>query len=158
MLDSGADVAMCFDADMRIVDRNAARMLPRMASRFGICLPINPRYLVKVDGTIGADSDWNKCLEETIGELVSLNCSPIAINLEDSPGTELAEVYCEEMLDYPVRGPIAWARAMWETGIVPLILAPQFCVCEKHIGCGNEIILHEGHDAVKRHYAAHRTS
>jgi hypothetical protein len=56
------------------------------------------------------------------------------------------------MLERPVRGPIAWARAMFATGITPLILPPQWCVCERHIGIGGEIMIHEGHEAAKRHY------
>jgi hypothetical protein len=173
MLDSGADVAMCFDADMRIVDREAARTLPLLAERFGICLPINPRYLVKVDGTVGADTNWQPdCAEhrydKSRGNGPSVNCSPIAISFSFSfsravsrgilyPGVDLAEAYCVEMLDDPARGPIAWWRAMWHSGISPLILPPQWCVCEKHIGIGNEIILHEGHEKVKRHYAKMET-
>ena len=168
MLDSGADVAMCFDGDMRIVNREAARTLPLLAERFGICLPINPRYLVRVDGAVGADTNWRPDAADhrhdlTGGTGTSVNCSPIAIRLapwhvDDSPNgggmaQQLAEVYCQEMLDDPVRGPIAWWRAMWRTGISPLILGPQWCTCERNIGCGNEIVIHEGHAAVKRHYA-----
>ena len=55
LLDSGADIAISFDADMRIVNRADARTLPLLAERFGLCLPINPRYLVRVDTQIGAD-------------------------------------------------------------------------------------------------------
>lgn len=151
MLDSGADVAMCFDSDMRIVDRNAARTLPLLAERFGICLPLNPRYTVRRDFEDGADVTG--ATDQTMWYGPSLNCSPIAINLRDPAGRELAEEYCRIMLQHPQRGPMVWAHAMQNTAIVPLILPPQWCVCEKHIGCGNEILLHEGHDAVKRHYA-----
>ena len=56
------------------------------------------------------------------------------------------------MLANPMRGPLAWWQAMWDTGLTPLILPPQWCVCEKHIGIGGEIMLHHGHAAVKRHY------
>lgn len=155
MLDSGADVAMCFDGDMRIVDQEAVRTLPVLAQRFGACLPINPRYLVKVDGTVGADTNWNQAEygEYSLGSGPSLNCSPIALSLADDAAVALARLYCNEMLVNPVRGPIAWWRAMWSTGITPLILPPQWCVCSRHIGVGNEIILHEGHLDVKRHYA-----
>ena len=159
MLDSGADVAMCFDADMRIVDRQAARTLPLLAMRFGICLPINPRYLVRVDGSVGADTNWAPETRDHRHDLSdgcgpSVNCSPIAIRLKDDNGQPqpLAEFYCAQMLMDPVRGPMAWWRAMWESGRSPLILPPQWCVCERHIGCGNEIILHTGHEAVARHY------
>ena len=154
-LDSGADVVIAFDGDMRIVDRTAARTLPALAQRFGICLPMNPRYLVGVDTNVGADSD--RLCDETLGCGPSVNCSPVAISLNSGPGEILAEMYCQEILARPVRGPLVWWRAMYATGISPLILPPQWCVCERHIGCGNEIILHEGHAAVKRHYAGMET-
>ena len=159
MLDSGADVAMCFDGDMRIVNREAARTLPLLTECFGICLPINPRYTVQRDFTDGADVTG--CTDQTMWYGPSLNCSPIAISLrfreplrgEYLPGVDLAEQFCKRILDHPVRGPLAWWHAMVDTGISPLILPPQWCVCERHIGVGGEIILHEGHASVKRHYA-----
>ena len=153
MLDSGADIAMCFDGDMRIVDREAARTLPVLAERFGICLPINPRYTVLRDFSDGADVEGT--IDQTMWFGPSVNCSPIAINLRVVEGleVELARAYCAEMLAAPVRGPIAWWRAMLKTGIAPLILPPQWCVCERHLSVGNEIILHEGHASVKRFYA-----
>jgi hypothetical protein len=61
------------------------------------------------------------------------------------------------MLSHPTRGPLAWWQAMWDFDYAPLILPPQWCVCERHIGVGDEIILHEGHESVKRHYANVRT-
>lgn len=159
MLDSGADIAMCFDGDMRIVNRVAARTLPALTERFGICLPINPRYTVRRDFLDGADVPSIPVQPESFQHSYGpgVNCSPIAINLRDLERRQLAEDYCETMLDHPMRGPLAWWVAMLNTGIVPLILPPQWCVCEKHIGCGDEIILHEGHEAVKRHYARMET-
>lgn len=154
-LDSGADVAMCFDGDMRILDRESARTLPLLAERFGICLPINPRYLAKVDFQVGADVTG--CVDQILWNGPAVNCSPVAIGLRSVSGRYLAEEYCRQMVACPVRGPVAWQRAMANTGIAPLILPPQWCVCERHIGCGNEIMLHEGHDRVKRHYAGMKT-
>ena len=151
MLESGADVAMCFDGDMRIVDREAARTLPLITERFGVCLPINPRYLFSVDNGVGADAQTE--LGEEPGTLTSVNCSPITIAINQRDARMMADVYCDLMLTQPVRGPVAWSWAMWQAGVAPMILAPQWCVCERHIGCGNEIIIHEGHTAVKRAYA-----
>lgn len=149
--ESGADIAMCFDSDMRIVNREDARTLPLLAERFGLCLPINPRYRVSVDTMIGADSDG--VMDETRGCGLSLNCSPIALNLRRSRACGVAERYCELMLTKPVRGPLNWWRACWDEGFSPCVLPPQFCVCEAHIGCGNEILIHEGHEKVRRYYA-----
>lgn len=151
MLDADADVAMCFDGDMRIVDREAARTLPFLAEHFGICLPINPRYTVLRDFSDGADVVG--CVDQTMWFGPSVNCSPIALSLCEGLGKLLAQQYCAEMLNAPVRGPIAWWRAMLSTGVSPLILPPQWCVCDRHISVGNEIILHEGHAAVKKFYA-----
>lgn len=151
MLDFGADVAMCFDGDMRIVNREAARTLPLLAERFGICLPINPRYTVQRDFTDGADVTG--CTDQTMWYGPSLNCSPIALNVAGGAGRRLAAEYCLMMRKWPMRGPVVWWHAMMASGIAPLILPPQWCVCERHIGVGGEIILHEGHASVKRHYA-----
>jgi hypothetical protein len=154
-LDSDADVALCFDGDMRIVNREAARTLTSLAMVFGVCLPINPRYLQWVDFEAGADVSGTLDADERWAP--SVNCSPIAISLKDLERRQLAEEYCWQMENYPVRGPVAWWRAMMHTGIAPLILPPQWCVCSRHVGIGGEIILHEGHDVVKRHYAGMMT-
>lgn len=158
MLDSGADIAMCFDSDMWIADMNAARTLPAMAQTFGVCLPINPRYTIARDCIDGADVDELGRTYAPGWYGPSVNCSPIAINLNRAAAVTLPEAYCSEMLRSPVRGPLAWQRAMWLTGIAPLILGPQWCVCERHIGVGGEIILHHGHESVKRHYGNRRVS
>src|SRR5216684_4424035 len=87
-LDSGADIAMCFDADMRIVDRAAARTLPLLARKFGVCLPINPRCLVSVDTEAGADSDLS--IDPVRTGAPSVNCSPVAIDLRSLHARDLA--------------------------------------------------------------------
>ncbi len=154
-LDSGADIAIAFDGDMRIVSERVRSILP-LAERFGLCLPANPRLLVKRDTEIGADSDGE--LDETGGLGFALNCTPIAINLRDERAVRTAETFCEIMRERPVRGPLAWWRACYRTGFSPCLLPFQWCVCQEHIGIGDEIILHVGHEKVARYYAAHRTS
>lgn len=163
MLDSGADIAMCFDSDMWIVDREAARTLVPLADNFGLCLPLNPRYSVRRDVIDGADVSYqtaNVCLDDSpvLGYGPGVNCSPIAINLSNKRAVAVAEQYCFRMLQEPTRGPLAWWQAMWDESWAPLILPPQYCVCERHIGIGGEIILHHGHEAVKRHYGYRRVS
>jgi hypothetical protein len=154
-LDSDADVAIAWDADMRIVSEDV-RTLPLLAGRFGLCLPANPRLLVRVDTMIGADSDGQ--LDATNGTGYAMNCTPIAINLHHVEAVACAEAFCGEMMRRPVRGPLAWWRACYRTGFSPCLLPPQWCVCAETIGCGNEIALHIGHDAVQTHYATHRPS
>ena len=159
MLDCGADVAICFDADMWIGNRFAAQQLVPLAIQFGVCLPVNPRYIVKRDFLDGADNGG--VIDQMTWYGPSLNCSPVAISLTRGINCErakkLAEEYCWLMLARPHRGPLVWWRAMLSTGITPLALPPQFCVCERHIGVGDEAILHVGHEAVKRHYGNRRT-
>ncbi len=132
------------------MNTEGARSLPLLAQKFGVCLPLNPRYLVKRDFTDGADV--NGCIDQSLWYGPSVNCSPIAIDLRNRSAVRLGESYCDHMLQKPKRGPLSWWEAMLSTGVSPLILPPQFCVCEKHIGIGDEIILHEGHESVRRHY------
>ena len=148
--ESGADVAIVVDGDMWICDMPKMRTLPKLAERFGICLPLNPRYTVALDTMVGADSDHSP--DPLRSGAPGVNCSPVAISLQNMRAVQLAHTYCTEMLERPVRGPLAWWRAMERTGTAPLILPPQWCVCERHIGIGGEIMLHHGHDAVKRQY------
>ena len=150
-LDSDADVAIALDSDMRIVSDDV-KVLPQLAAAFGVCLPANPRKLVRIDTKIGADSDGQ--LDESHGTGFAYNCGVIAINCTKlhAMGYECARVFCEIMEEKPVRGPLAWWRAAWDTGFAPFLLPPQWCVCAEDVGIGNEIILHEGHDAVRRYY------
>ena len=150
LLDSGADIAISFDSDMRIVNREDVRTLPMLAERFGLCLPLNPRYRVSVDTAIGADSD--RQLDETRGCGLSLNCSPIVLNLHHHHAVATAEMYCSIMLHSPVRGPLAWWRACWASSWHPCVLPPQWCVCQEHVGIADPICLHEGHQRVKDYY------
>lgn len=149
LLEADADIAIAFDSDMRIVSDDV-KTLPILAEAFGLCLPANPRQRVSVDTHIGADSDGR--LDETRGTGYAYNCTPIALNLSHYQAVACAEQYCREMQSNPVRGPLAWWRAAWAIRFAPYLLPPQWCVCEKDIGCGDEIILHEGHDRVRAHY------
>lgn len=161
MLDSGSDTAMCFDSDMWIVDREAARTLPAIAYTFGLCLPINPRYTLMRDVVDGADVSAQ--ISRSVGESMlwhgpSFNCSPIAINLHNAQAVQVAETYCRAILNRPARGPVEWHCAFACHGYNPLMLPPQWCVCSRHIGVGGEIMLHMGHADVARHYGNRRTS
>ena len=43
LAESDADVAIAVDKDMHIISEDAARELPNLAQRFGLCVPQNPR-------------------------------------------------------------------------------------------------------------------
>ncbi|OFX13199.1 MAG: hypothetical protein A2Z18_11055 [Armatimonadetes bacterium RBG_16_58_9] len=150
LLESQADTAIAFDGDMRIVSADDARVLPGLAQRFGLCLPINPRYMVRVDTLVGVDSDGQ--LDETRGTGHAVNCTPIAFSTHHERARECVEEYCRIMVSNPARGPLAWWRSFWKTGFSPCLLPPQWCVCQEHIGVGNEIVLHVGHERVRTHY------
>ena len=54
------------------------------------------------------------------------------------------------------RAPLQMSRAAWVTGIHPYSMPQQWGVGSGYIGCGNEIILHLGHDNVQDHYLERR--
>ena len=60
------------------------------------------------------------------------------------------------MEDNPKRAPLQMSRAAWNTGVYPYASPKQFGVGSGHIGYGNEIILHVGHDNVQDHYLERR--
>jgi hypothetical protein len=147
---STADVAIAFDRDMEICSTDV-RTLPLLARRFGLCLPMNPRWLVRKDTEVGADSDH--ILDESGGTGFALNCTPIAYNPQHSGARKVVRRCWQLLEEKPVRGPLAWWRACWAEGFYPCLLPPQWCVCQEHVGIGNEIILHTGHARVRQYYA-----
>ena len=151
--ESLADVALSLDADMRIVSRKFEQIVD-LAKLFGLCLPANPRFQVKVDGIIGADADYTRQEDETEGAGLAVNMSPIAFSTKNIQAQIALEAYLEEMETRPIRGPLAMWRAIWKTGMNPCYLPYQWCVCLENIACGNEICLHEGHKKVREYYHA----
>lgn len=149
LLDSKADIAICFDADIKIVSDNVKAIFP-LVKRFGLCLPANPRKLVKIDTEIGSHSDNQ--LDETLGMAYAFNMTPIAFNTKDNFARMALETYCNFMKSNPVRGPLNMWRAIYSSYFYPCLLPPQWCVCAEDIGIGNEIILHIGHEKVKDFY------
>jgi len=149
LLRSKADVAIALDADVKIVDKRVS-VLPLLAKKFGVCLPANPRQLVKVDTEIGSHSD--KQLDETLGMAHAFNMTPIALDTSNDKARQMLEEYCKIIVANPVRGPLAMWRAVWKTGFYPCLLPVQWCVCAEDVGCGNEVILHYGHSDVRKHY------
>jgi hypothetical protein len=155
LLESKADIAIALDADMLVVSDHVLTLIP-LTKRFGLSLPANPRALVKVDALVGADGD--NALDETNGCGQALNMSPIAFATQHERAMDLLGVFCDEMLSRPVRGPLAMWRAIWRSGFNPYVLPVQWCVCQEHVGIGNEIILHVGHDKVREYYLKDRPS
>jgi hypothetical protein len=149
LLNSNADIAIAFDADMKIVSENVKAIIP-LVKKFGLCLPASSRGLVKIDTEIGSHSDG--VLDETLGMGQVMNMTPIAFHTENSVMRNLLEEYCAIMVRNPVRGPLNMWRAVYKTGIIPYLLPHQWCVCAEDVGIGSEIILHVGHKKVRDYY------
>ena len=122
------------------------------AKKFGICIPANPRMLVKIDGIKGADANYSIIEDGSCGNGFAYNMSPIVFYTKNENARTLLEEYCEIMKENPARGPLNMWRAVWKTGVNPHLLPFQWCVCAEHCAIGNEIILHVGHDKVKKQY------
>ena len=150
LLESKADIAISLDADVRIVSERVQTIIP-LVNRFGLCIPANPRGLVRVDTLIGSHSDGK--LDATEGMGHAFNMTPIAFNTRDNMSRATLTAYCEMMLKNPVRGPLNMWRAVFLSGVFPCLLPVQWCVCADDVGVGNEVILHIGHDKVKEYYA-----
>jgi hypothetical protein len=149
LLQSPADLAIAVDCDMYIVSDEVRTIVP-LTQRFGLCLPANPRLLVKVDTTTGADTDG--LLDVTRGCGFAVNSSPIAFATRHRGARKLLQSFVGEMERNPVRAPLALWRACWASRFTPYLLPFQWCVCQEHVGIGNEIILHSGHAAVRQFY------
>jgi hypothetical protein len=149
LYESPADVAIYFDNDILIVSDNVRSIIP-LTQKFGACVPMNPRYTVYKDWSIGTDVTtkekdesgyWGHATNQAI-----LTCS------NDMRGKCFWNNYMAQFRKNPERGPFVNWRTMWNTGFMPCILPPQWCVCKSHIGVGDEIVLHIGHHEVKKHY------
>lgn len=150
LLESNADIAIAFDADMRIVS-DEVKTIMRLAEKFGMCFPANPRKMVKIDNEIGADAKIE--IPEYTGLMHAVNCGIMAMYRADMVAPDCVRNFLEIMEKYPMRGPMAWAKAFCQTSFYPGLLPPQWCVCAEDIGIGNEIVLHVGHEKVREHYA-----
>lgn len=149
LLTSSAEVAIAVDCDMYIVSDEVRAIIP-LTLRFGLCLPANPRLLVKRDTAIGTDSDG--VLDITLGCGFAVNSTPISFHTRHRAAGRFLEQFISQMASNPVRAPLALWRACWSSGFLPFVLPFQWCVCHEHIGIGNEIILHLGHAEVRDFY------
>jgi hypothetical protein len=149
LLESKADVAVYSDSDMYFCSEAARALLP-LTSRFGFCLPANPRLLVRTDALLGADTD--KSLDETQGYGFAYNTAVASFSPASREARAFLEAYTRIMRDNPGRNPLNFYRAAVDSGFSPYVLPFQWCVCEDHIGIGDEIALHVGHRRVHDYY------
>ena len=151
LLNVESEISVSMDSDMRVLNGDAKTIID-MTLRFGLCIPLNPRYLIKVDGIIGADGGYSLDEDATRGNSLSFNMTPISFCKSSVGAKKVLATYCDEMKNNPARGPLVMWRAVWQTGFYPCILPPQWCVCPQHLNCKNEIMLHIGHELVKNNY------
>ena len=149
MFRSEADICIAFDADVRIVSDQIRTIIP-LVKRFGLCLPANGRMIVHRDATFGMDG--GEVGDDSKGNGFALNTAITALDMKNRMALNCANTFCELMQENPQRAPLIWWKAIWKTGFFPCLLPFQWCVCNDHIGCGDEILLHVGHTTVKEHY------
>ncbi|MEO1712681.1 MAG: hypothetical protein AAFU60_05040 [Bacteroidota bacterium] len=149
LLESKADIAISVDSDLVFVSEEVRTILP-IIERFGICVPTNPRQLVKVDGihTRGNDGDYRIDEDESRGNLLTYDLWWMGFDPMDQRGRRWLEEFSSLMQANPKRGPLQLTRACWNTGIFPYSMAKQWGVGKDDLGIGNEIILHAGHEEV----------
>ena len=157
LLESTADVAIAMDSDLMFVSDEVKTLVP-IIKKFGICCPQNERQMVKVDGlyTRGNDGDYHIGEDESRGNILTYDLWWTGFLTEDNRGRAYLSEFLRLMKENPKRGPLQLTRAAWNTGVYPYPMPKQWGVGVGHGGCGNEIILHVGHDAVQDHYLERR--
>lgn len=157
LLNSTADIAISVDSDLMFVSDEVRTILP-IVKKFGICVPMNERQMVKVDGiyTRGNDGDYHLDEDESKGNLLTYDLWWAGFNTKDKRARAWLSEFCRLMETNPKRAPLQMSRAAWNTGVYPYATAKQWGVGGGYIGCGNEIILHVGHLGVQDYYLEKR--
>jgi hypothetical protein len=150
LLESPHIFSVAMDSDLYVYSSDVKR-LSILTKRFGLCLPMNPRLLVRVDTMVGADSDRE--LDETGGTGFAVNLGVMSFWRDHAPARRFLEAYCKRR-KVEGRSTVSMWRTIWESGshFHPYMLPIQWCVCKKDVGVGDEIILHAGHQAVREYY------
>ena len=153
LLESEADIAIAVDSDLMFVSKEVRTIIP-IIEKFGICCPQNERQLVKVDGihTRGNDGDYHIGEDASRGNILTYDLWWTGFNTKDDRGRTYLKEFLRLMETNPKRGPLQLSRAAWNTGCFPYPMPKQWGVGSGHIGCGDEIILHVGHENVQDHY------
>lgn len=98
-----------------------------LAARFGVCVPMNPRVYVKYNA-MGADASPHDVRVDGPEYAPACNVSPMFVCRHHDSATTLLTAYLNE-LQTCMRGTQAFWRASWQTGITPMYLPEQWCVC-----------------------------
>lgn len=153
LLQSTADVAVAMDADMKIVSPDF-RAVAVLAMKFGLALPMNPRLLLRVDGTIGSDTTYRAETDETLGTTFAYNLTPMAFSPAHPQARAVLQSYLARLEANPGRGAVHLSAAAFEQGFSPCLLPATWCVCSPndydspHLW-RHAIALHVGHADVE---------
>lgn len=146
------DVGIALDADMAIVNPQAAATAATLGRQFRLCIASNARGLVRVDAA--SQCDGGPCPPGHEYGPALAGCPIIAEGKSPlfDPG-RLLDRYLTGMREEPCRGPLAMYRAMVASGDQPpLILPPQWCVTSGLQLIAHPIIAHVGHADVREHF------
>jgi hypothetical protein len=157
LLKSLADVAISVDSDLMFTTPEVRSIIP-IIKKFGVCVPTNERQLVKVDAihTRGNDGDYKVGEDESLGNLLTYDLWWAGFDTSDIRARQYLQEFKSLMETNPKRAPLQMTRAAWTTGIFPYSTPQQWGVGSGYVGCGNEIILHLGHENVQDYYLEER--
>jgi len=121
----------CLNDDMYICNRGYMDGFA-LAEKFGVCVPMNPRVYVKYNA-MGADTIEEDRKETDKGPIYgpACNMSPMFVCRLHDHAKFLIETYIEELHNC-MRGTLAFWLASYRTGVTPLYLPEQWCVCESN--------------------------
>lgn len=121
----------CLNDDMYVCNKGFLDGFA-LAEKFGVCVPTNPRIYVKYNA-MGADTTNEDRKETDKGPIYgpACNMSPMFVCRLHGHAKRLIEVYIEELHNC-MRGTLAFWLASYRTGIAPLYLPEQWCVCESN--------------------------
>lgn len=121
----------CLNDDMYICNKGFIDGFA-LAEKFGVCVPMNPRIYVKYNA-MGADTTEEDRKETDKGPIYgpACNMSPMFVCRLHDHAKFLIETYIEELHNC-MRGTLAFWLASYRTGVTPLYLPEQWCVCESN--------------------------
>jgi hypothetical protein len=152
LVESAADIAISFDADMRIVSDQVKSIID-LVSTFGLCLQsVRVGWFVLI---IRSGKMARFLMEDAVRFMHAVNCGIIALDKSNERAMFLCKNIFTDHGTHPHARTVAWAKAFYITEFSPCLLPAQWvCLCAEDAGCGNEIVLHAGHQKVREHYAA----